>query len=610
MRRIFIFVFLALAFWSGQTLAKAATPNDAWRADDLRALNLSATENLRALLIRRQATRCEIRLDLLDLPEPPSYQVEITLNARRYSFTSGQLPPPRTRLNADAALDTLTISLPDCPPQAQIRARLNGETLSAPTDGLPPAAPLALHFVFFNSFEPAATPAQALRRWDAAHSGPRGERHGLKGLLDAAEQNAIPLTLLDLKTPFALPALDALGALEQIRRMENTGLLELPAVMYSPNDRDSLALSRFASRFFGLNNSPATFVIGSQTPAFAPQAELNRAGFPLETRRLLYESLLARQPLTFGGDFQKSTWGTGEYAAPALAWLRARPYFSAQPGGLALPQNSQTAAESTPNEALLTQLAQRSPSTDPRLTAAYAESPVWARVAAWRKNPQDGLLCEADWCWLTSPHFFAAIDLRGGKVTHFFSGANQWLAPTSQFFLGISDASRWDFSRGEGADPGQIGGSFGDADDPFRRYQAEKLGESSLRLKAGEREKNFTLTERGLEVRFNTAGETLAALAFRPAERFSPGWAGRYRLEKSPGRLGFGLKPQGENSPLAWIQAPAGSIRAVESFLDALPLLASPENPNAELPAAFFLPFPMTIVRLYVSAGDLILVGP
>ena len=605
MRRIFLLVLLALAFWGGQTLAKAATPHDTWRAADFRALNASAAENLRALLIRRQATRCEIRLDLLDLPEAPAYQLEISLNQRNYTFRADQLAPPRTHLRVDSALDTLTISLPDCPPQAQIRARLNGETLSASADGLPPAAPLPLNFVFFNTFEPAATPAQALRRWDAAHSGPRGNRHGLKGLLDAAEQNAIPLTLLDLETPFALPALDALGALNQIRRMEAAGLLELPAVMFSPAESDSRAVSHFAARAFDLADSGATFTV-SAAPQIAPQPDLTRAGFPLGTRRLLYENLIAHQPLTLGGDFQKSTWGTGEYAAPALAWLTARPYFSAQIGNFPLPQTDETRFDPV-STAALARLAQRTPSTDPRLTAAYAdELLVWSRLQAWQAQPQAGLICETDWCWLSSLRFFAAIDLRGGKVTHFFSGADQWLAPSGQFFLGLSDASRWDFSKGAGADPGQIDGSFADGDDPLRRYQAEKGGATSLRLTAATRQKTFTLTARGLEVTFNSPGETLVALAVNPAERFSPGWDGRYRLEKLPGRVGFGL----ENGPMAWIQAPAESIRAAESFLDALPLLAAPENPNAELPAGFFLPFPMTVVRLRVGAGDLILLGP
>ncbi|GAB4501598.1 MAG: hypothetical protein Fur0035_11410 [Anaerolineales bacterium] len=604
MRKILILLLLALAFWCGQALAKLAAPNDAWRAADLRAID-PAADNLLALLIHRQAARCEIRLDLLDLPEPPSYRLEIRLNERVYRFSADSPAPPRTRLSADSALDTLTLSLPDCPPQAQFRANLNGETLTASADGPAPAAPLPVHFIFYNTFQPAATPAQTLRHWDAAHSGPRGERHGLKNLLDAAETNHIPLTLLDLKSPFALPALDALGALNQIRRMESTGLLELPAVKYSPADDDSLALSRFAARAFGLSDQQNYFLADSPPPIFAPQPELTRAGFPPESRHLLYESLISRQPLNLGGDFQKSTWGTGEYAAPALAWLAARPYFSAQTGGLPLPQTAENLPAPAPDEALLTELAQRAPLTDSRLTAAYAEPEIWTKLAAWRKNPQAGLSCAGDRCWLTSPRFFAALDLRGGKVTHFFDGQNQWLAPTGQFFLGISDASRWDFSKGAGADPGQIGGSFADGDDPFRRYRAEKIGAASLSLRSGSRQKVFSLTEDGLTVTFNTAGETLAALAVNPAERFSPGWAGRYRLEKAPGRLGFGL----ENGPMAWIQAAPESLRAVESFLEALPLLASPEDPNAEMPPGAFLPFPLTVVRLNVTPGEAILIS-
>lgn len=604
MRRVLIFVLLILAFVSGRRLAQRLTPDGSWQPENLRAIRATAGSNLSALLLRRQATRCEIRLDLLDLPETPAYRLEIALNERRYTFSAAAPPPPRTRLSLDSTLDTLTVSLPDCPPTASLRVTLNGESLAATLNAAPPTAPLPLYFVFYNCFNPAATPAQILRRWDAAHSGPRGERHGLKNLLAAAEQNSIPLTLLDLKTPFALPALDALGALPQIRRMEAAGLLELPAAQFSPTDGDSLAVSRFAAQAFDLADNHTYFLL-SAAPQIPTQPDLTRAGFPLATRELLYENLLAQQPLTLGGDFQKSTWGTGEYAAPALAWLAARPYFSAQTGGIALPRTAEN-PPAAPDEALLAQLAQRAPLTDPRLTAAYAATPVWAQAAAWRKNPQPGATCGGDWCWLTSAHFFAAIDLRGGKITHFFADGQQALAPTWQFFLGLSDASRWDFSQDLGADPGQIGGSFGDPDAPFRRYLAEKIGATALRLRAAGRAKTFTLTARGLAVEFHQPQQTLVTLSAPPLAVFSPGWAGRLRLAQEPERLGFGL----ENGPMAWILAPAGSILAVDSSLAALPLLASPENPNAELPPGAFLPFPLTVVRLKATPGAPIWLEP
>jgi hypothetical protein len=86
---------------------------------------------------------------------------------------------------------------------------------------------LPVLIAFWNVF-PAYTPAQALRRWDGAHTGPFGERHGLKMLLGAVEDNKIPVTLLDLRTPTSLSALDYLSQLPIIKKLEREKLITLP----------------------------------------------------------------------------------------------------------------------------------------------------------------------------------------------------------------------------------------------------------------------------------------------------------------------------------------------------------------------------------------------
>ena len=89
----------------------------------------------------------------------------------------------------------------------------------------PPQAPLVL--TFWNSF-PAYTPAQSLRRWDGAHTGPNGERHGLSVLLNNAHIAGVPIVLLDLRNPTALSALDYIGALPLIQHLVKQNLLVLP----------------------------------------------------------------------------------------------------------------------------------------------------------------------------------------------------------------------------------------------------------------------------------------------------------------------------------------------------------------------------------------------
>ena len=75
---------------------------------------------------------------------------------------------------------------------------------------------------------PAYTPAQAIRRWDGAHTGPYGERHGLNLLLQSVRTYEIPITLLDLRTPPAISALDYIGQLPSIKKLVEDKLLVLP----------------------------------------------------------------------------------------------------------------------------------------------------------------------------------------------------------------------------------------------------------------------------------------------------------------------------------------------------------------------------------------------
>ncbi len=125
-----------------------------------------------------------------------------------------------------SSLGKLRLQLFTTPPgQTEISDRI------PPFHALDPPPPSAkLLFTFWNSF-PASSPVQALRRWDGAHTGPFGGRHGLFNLLRTARNHQIPLALIDLKYPTALSALDYARGLELVQDMQLEGLLILPDVM-------------------------------------------------------------------------------------------------------------------------------------------------------------------------------------------------------------------------------------------------------------------------------------------------------------------------------------------------------------------------------------------
>ncbi|MDP2995744.1 MAG: hypothetical protein Q8N46_11560, partial [Anaerolineales bacterium] len=225
-----------------------------WVYADLRLLDpvddtSTPSTDILAVYTRRFGSDLEIRVDLLDLPLTPDYHLQILLDTLpggnpwdltidiptdgRPSVTpaNSNLIP---RLIRDPWMDTVIVRFNrlDIPQlfTLQVASFTPGDSTPADvtdlvrSDALPPTqrAPLAL--VFWDVF-PAATPAQALRRWDGAHTGPRGERHGLKHILDNAGQYGVPVALLDLKTPASLAALDYLGITPQIQSLTSHGLL-------------------------------------------------------------------------------------------------------------------------------------------------------------------------------------------------------------------------------------------------------------------------------------------------------------------------------------------------------------------------------------------------
>ncbi len=86
-------------------------------------------------------------------------------------------------------------------------------------------------FVFWNTFS-SSTPAQTLRSWAGAHSGPISSRHGLKYLLDAANKTKSTVYLVDLMRPETLSALDYLDVLPLIRELIDQQILGVPDITY------------------------------------------------------------------------------------------------------------------------------------------------------------------------------------------------------------------------------------------------------------------------------------------------------------------------------------------------------------------------------------------
>ncbi len=153
-------------------------------------------------------------------------------------------------------------------------------TSVANTNDTPPE-PVNVLFAFNNTL-PGYSPSQVLRKWDGAHTGPFGGRHGLFNLLRTARSSRIPLVLLDLKYPSTLAALDAIGALATFRQMEDEGLLILPLPLpdtrYSPLEVDQ----RFMDTWIQiLENNAISHGLMPSLSVFNPESNLiSLNGYP------------------------------------------------------------------------------------------------------------------------------------------------------------------------------------------------------------------------------------------------------------------------------------------------------------------------------------------
>ena len=298
------------------------------------------------------------------------------------------------RVIRDPVQDTVTISLSvanltgeEQPVQIQAFSTPAGSTTIGDelgvfhTDGLPPE-PAPVLMAFWDTL-PAYSPALGLRRWDGAHTGPLGGRHGLFNLLRTARARQIPLALLDLKTPASLSALDYVDGLAMVLEMADQGELILPEVQpgFIPEQNEAgsnwlqlegwdLAPLRTHNRAvaaeFGFANSPFRYspsgLVSAPDPTsqfiftFNPEITTTRrarwqqqvvlelppalppaaptiTGPDLAMRRQLIGAAIenTNRPgtglLVLGGDLPASAWGNPEIARATFSYLDNHPWI-------------------------------------------------------------------------------------------------------------------------------------------------------------------------------------------------------------------------------------------------------------------------------------------
>jgi hypothetical protein len=413
--RLFTALAILLAVLPGCTVSGSgpASAFSAWVYSDLRFMQAATADpehSLIAVYTRQDDFDLEVRLDFLDLAAPLDFDTYLALDTRgggntRLPFEAAagapfdllvKIPAVGTpsavdsqlnpvpglvpRVSDDPGLDTMVVALNRASlvgnPGAlglQVFITPAGKTnvlcqTPAISPGSPRPAQAPLLMIFWNTL-PSSTPAQTLRRWDGAHTGPMGGRHGLSNLVRAAAGEHIPLVLADLKQSASLAGLNAVGGKELLLQAALRGDVFLP----DPANGDplaasqSLALNREAAQtngfttgeaafgafsktlpggyaaYFAALNDPTHIVtwqgkrlvplpgeVYAATDSAGAGQQVSQDGISMAIREELVATALSGDPgklVVLGGSLPDSIWGESSVAPAAFAYLAAHPWI-------------------------------------------------------------------------------------------------------------------------------------------------------------------------------------------------------------------------------------------------------------------------------------------
>lgn len=579
-----LFLTLLAACLSPSGSGTIPAPRQHEWAEALRALDpadaLTPAHDITAVYLRERDDVLHIRIDLLDFKNPKDVSIEIKIEGESTSQSSPlviQIPSksdsPSISLDPLLATVIVEISLSEIPSHPHVDVFTPEDQITdLAMDGSSPTQTAPLLLTFYYSFA-GRFPAEALRSWDGAHTGPRGERHGLKHLLDAVEEYQVAVVLLDLKEPENLSALDAMGVLPQIEALENQGLLTLP--QNDASDIQFAYLEDLSHLYRPLFKDITYIPLATETE----DAQPSQNGPSIEVRRALLETALnndKKDLLVLGGNFQETTWGSSDMVDETIAYFASRPYihilnendllkFPTKSGNTLIPQPEEPIDElSLYIHSIL----------------EFANSWAEGSLVITENKCQAGSLD----CILVNKTYLAIFDPQTASLTFFSTrnetGLHQLIGPSWQVAPDID----------------LYPGAFWDD----KEYDVTIMENSLIFTSTdGTRVKTFTLSETGLEVNYQTQelASTQILLLVNPWTRFTPGWAERYVQESTPNGISWGL----ENGPMVSVQT-EGAI-TMRAFNESLYLLAGPEDPDFEYPPGHFVPFPMAIVEVEMKDG-------
>jgi hypothetical protein len=654
MKNLFPICFLLLFTIScSKQIPQPNTATTTWNYSDLRAIDPSDTispdNDIIAFYSRQEANNLQIRIDFLNqtidkyplllllfnngwegnsqLPIDIAPQIDwnyllmipsdghIVLKDQK----GEQIDSPKISIIRDPNLDAIIINI-DKSAISGLSAKTEVELFSvnksfSEIDQLSPirlsTSPPSRGKVilsFWDTFKDD-TPAQALRSWDGAHTGPFSSRHGLISLVESIERTGIPVFLSDISKPKTWSIFDYLGTAERLQALIDQGKV----VVVDQGRNLSPDLSTLD------DETANSFVndLSGEIPSIAVR------------KALLATTQNPKNTLLLGGDFKKTAWGNYSTAIEMMSYIKNHPWLEpvSDRSLIESPVNPATANRDplmvdieaelrivpenrirTVAEQLLSSLTEPGTQMERDLKHVYiGQIGHLLAISKWSANRHAISDCshDLDWdneleCLLASDNLAAVIDLQGGYISYAFSfhegDYHQFIGPSYQLAVGLSDPMLWKLDQGISAEPSVIPGAFSSTDQKWRKFQVTNIEPDIITIQEEDRisEKKFRITNDSLFFQYKGyKGENLAIpLILDPWIMETRGWGNLYTNTLLAQRWLWRIKTR------ITVETFFKDHLDVSTFQDSISLIREPENPSLDYPAGHYLPFPLALGQL------------
>jgi hypothetical protein len=469
---------------------------------------------------------------------------------------------------------------------------------------------------FWDTFK-ADTPAQALRSWDGAHTGPFSSRHGLVSLIESIEKTGIPVFLFDISKTKTWSIFDYLGIKKRLQALID----QRKVIVADQGSNLSTDVSKLDDE---LANSFANDLSG-ETPSIAVR------------RALLTAAQNPNKTLLLGGDFKKTAWGNYSTAIQMLSYIKNHPWLEPvsdrslietqvnpatvkrDPLMEAIEVEIRNVPENwirTVAEELLSSLSEPGTQMENDLKRVYiGQIGHLLAISKWSANRHAISDCSQnlDWdneleCILASDNLAVVIDLQGGYISYAFSfhagEYHQIIGPSYQLAIGLSDPMSWKLDQGISADPSVIPGAFSGVENKWGKFQVTKVEPDSITIQEEDRlsEKEFRITSDSIYFQYKGYKDEKFAipLILDPWMMETQGWGNLYTNTLQTQRWLWGIKNR------ITVETIFLDHLDVSTFQDSILLIQGPENPSLDYPAGHYLPFPLALGQLTTDGQGLV----